>query len=381
MIRQARNGPKKVTNNLIINAYYTVIFIYMTLSYYEHSFILPSDPMNVRNNELMKKPKQFEDLEDIFPRKSIIRTIETLLKDKCAIVLRGESGIGKSFIAKQFQKKSIKDGTFKRILFVNVSDNNIQKSMDHMAQEMGLDILDESSSPLIFDKLYKKLMEKISNENAEKATLIIFEDAEVKFFMKCYEQFENIKMIISTQCGEDYLTDVEESGIIHLQPYNHTEISKIIEDFEDLHQFNIQDQSLCNYFSDNLRGFPLAIYQVLNEINFQLTKANMKVDMPLNKIVMKCINIESTIHTIKEMDDPHIQIVGITIKSSFERLIKLQEDVGRKAKELFHIMSYMDHNYLFKELFMASDGEDKKNNYENALKVLEDMKLLKYEER
>ena len=114
----------------------------------------------------------------------ILKRIETSLEDYGFCVLRGESGIGKSYLASQFATQAVDKKKFKNVLVVNVSDDNIEKSMHNIAQEMGLDIHDENSKPLTIKKLFIMVWGRIESQHVNNNLLMVFEDAELKFFMK-----------------------------------------------------------------------------------------------------------------------------------------------------------------------------------------------------
>ena len=189
-------------------------------------------------------------------------------------------------------------------------------------------------------------------------------------------------MLILTHREKDYLTDFEEKGIVHLKPYDNQEGVTAVKTFFDHHHLVLQDQGLYSHLIEILRGFPLAIYQTLNEIKFMAAKERANIDMPVDDLIRKFIdyaNKACNIDAIKEVEDPYLQIVCFIVKTSFERLSKLDGDRGRNAKKLLLIMSYMDCSYLFKEMF---DGDDDTNeSYGDVLKVLEDSRIISYEKR
>ena len=349
----------------------------MSLVFIETESLLGS--LSITGN-LMK----LEGIDEIFPRRNVISTIETALQKYGVCVLKGASGIGKSFISQKFLKKATQERKFKQIFVVNVSDSNIEKSMHHMAQEMGLAIVEDHSSPLAFDKIFKQLWDMISVDQVMNDVLIIFEDAEVKFFLKCYDHAKQIKMLILTKCEEDYLTDFDEEEIIRLLPYNNTEGIDAVKGFFDCNNLAVRDVRLYDTLIEKLQGFPLALYQVLNEIMFRIALEKRKENVPIDDIIETYIDLGSTTNNVypnNEIDDPHIKIVGMIIKRSFSRLIKLREDLGMATRKLFVIMSYMDSNYLYEEMFKNIDGEERTQDFENSLKVLKDMRLLSYENR
>ena len=326
----------------------------------------------------------FDNNDHLFQRTTIIKRIETSLEECGFCVVRGESGIGKSYLASQFSKQALEKKKFKHVLVINVSDDNIEKSIHNIAQETGLDIQDESSKPLTANKLFKMVWERIENQNFKNDFLVVFEDAEIKFFNKCYDHARNIRMLILTKCEEELLSECRESAIIHLQPYNNDEGRVAVKKFLDQHNLIIHDQSLYDCFVEKLRGFPLAIYQVLNKIKFRVVKENRRKYLPIDDIMKEYIGLGNNVKNvkvIKEIDDPHLQLVSVIVKTSFERLIALEEGLGRAARKLFQIMSYMDSNFLFDEMFRKKDGNDTDHDYGNALDTLEEMKLLTYEER
>ena len=319
--------------------------------------------------------------DEIFPRKSFIDAIDLSLFKYGVCVLRGDSGIGKSYVAEMYKKKAEKERKFKHIFVVNASNQNIQKSMEHMAQEMCLNYLDENSNPVTFEKIFKLLGENIASKKAANEALLIFDNAEEKFFMKCYDKAQNIKMLILTQRGKDYLTDIEEKGIIHLKPYDNLESLTAVKTFFDHHHLVLQDQGLYSYLIEILRGFPLAIYQALNEIKFRAAKEKKNIDMPVDELMKKFIddgNQACNVDVIKEVEDPYLQIVCFIVKTSFERLSNHGGDRGRNARKLLLLMSYMDCSYLFKEMF---DGDDTNEGYGVVLKVLVDSGIITYERR
>ena len=151
--------------------------------------------------------------------------------------------------------------------------------------------------------------------------------------------------------------------------------------FFDYHHLVLQDQGLYSNLIEILRGFPLAIYQTLNEIKFRADKEKANIDMPVDDLIKKFIdygNNECNVDVIKEVEDPYLQIVCFIVKTSFERLSKLDGNRGRNARKLLLIMSYMDCSYLFKEMF---DGDDTNESYGDVLKVLEDSRIITYEKR
>ena len=327
---------------------------------------------------------KLESMDDIFPRRNVIGTIETALQKYGVCILKGESGIGKSFISQKFLKKATHEHKFKRIFVVNVSDSNIDKSMYHMAQEMGLAIGEDYSSTLAFDKIFKQLWDKISDDEFMHDMLIIFEDAEVKFFMKCYDHAKQIRMLILTKCEEDYIKDFEEENIIRLLPYNNSEGIDAVKGFLDCNHLTVRDVRLYDTLVEKLRGFPLALYQVLNEIKFRIGWEKREENVPIDDVMRTYIDLGSKLNNVyvnNEIDDPHLQIVGMIINMRFSRLIELRADLGKATRKLFVIMSYMDRNYLYEEMFKTGDGEERTKDFENSLQVLKDMRLVSYENR
>ena len=114
--------------------------------------------------------------------------------------------------------------------------------------------------------------------------------------------------------------DFDEEEIIRLLPYNNTEGIDAVKGFFDCNNLAVRDVRLCDTLIEKLQGFPLALYQVLNEIMFRIALEKRKENVPIDDIIETYIDLGSTTNNVypnNEIDDPHIKIVGMIIKRSF----------------------------------------------------------------
>ena len=110
----------------------------------------------------------------------------------------------------------------------------------------------------------------------------------------------------------------------------------------------------------------------------------MNEEDPIDSVLNECIDIGNEAHgegSFKDVDDPHLRIISIIVNKSFEKLYESDNQLGDAARNLFWIMTFLDPDYLFKEIFKGITDDTKKISYTNGMDALERMGIVKYENR
>ena len=181
-----------------------------------------------------------------------------------------------------------------------------------------------------------------------------------------------------------------------------------IKQFFSYYSLTLQNEELFDKLNQDLAGFPLNLYQVLKKIR---TRAKlMEVGEPIDNIVRNCIEIGakeeekySEKSSEKKIDDPILRKLSLILKKAFEMIEKPKNIVGgqeyetvtdgkhsinedkvglRKATErLFYMMSLLDNDHLYQEMFLGIKDDKKKEEYERGLENLRNVGLFHYENR
>ena len=299
-------------------------------------------------------------------------TIQSCSNAQNVCIITGESGVGKSVIARQYAEKCVKSKRFKNVHLVNAADDKIEESIRSFACSMGLNIPDDNSKPLQLDEVFQEIYAVIDRRGRKDDTLLIFDDAEGKFLMKHYKYSKAFKSLVVTQCTDNDLSEFDENEIIHIDPYTDDEGFNAIKKFFVHNKLTVEDETLIHKLHQQLRGFPLTIYQCLTKIKIQVSyRKNM--EEPIDTTIKEYLNLENEC-TKKEdsfdrVDDPHLRIISIIVTDSFQKLKQHDEKLGDLAEKLFLAMSFFDVDYLFAEMFANN------KNYQSALNNLNEMGL------
>ena len=259
---------------------------------------------------------------------------------------------------------------------------------------MGIDIPDDNVNKTL-ERLFNDVCAKITQNGRKEDTLLIFDDAQEKFLMKYNEYVKDFKTLVVTKKKFDDLNDYENDVFIEVDTFNDKEGSSAIKQFFDHHELTCLDHTLYGRLNAQSNGFPLALYQTLNTITNR-AKSLSNEDKNVDELINNCLDCKNE-HLENEKidgkeDDPRLQIVSLILKHKFDQLKqkyggagkaseKPEENIGNVAENLFSIMSYLDINYLFEEMFSNSSDKATNNKYQRALQELHEMELFHYENR
>lgn len=163
------------------------------------------------------------------------------------------------------------------------------------------------------------------------------------------------------------------------------------------YNLKITDETLFEKLYEGLGGFPLALFLVLLKFKFQSKSVNKEtIDDIVSKGVEFGVESENNYRANKtqETDDPHLRKMTLIIKRLFE-CIKENEEKDDPSQEnanpdgkgvspserLFAMLSFMDIDYLYQEMFKTINNDAKSKQYEKSLERLKDMGLIHYEKR
>ena len=156
--------------------------------------------------------------------------------------------------------------------------------------------------------------------------------------------------------------------------------------------------------NEGLGGFPLAIFKVLKKIQLQVMSMPERSNHePIDDIVMKGIEVgrESEVsyreNMAKEVDDPHLRMMSLIVKRIFECVNEKEQEESKKdrvdgsrtsdrkqissAERLFLILSLMDIDYLYQEMFQTINCKIKNQQYNENLEYLTEIGLIHVELR
>ena len=110
----------------------------------------------------------------------------------------------------------------------------------------------------------------------------------------------------------------------------------------------------------------------------------MREGEPIDKAITLCIDVGNAARNeafVQQIDDPYLERISILVNTSLQKLVEVEEHVGITTKTLFLVMSFLDPDYLFKEMFTNISDVTKSANYVLALETLQEMGFLTLEKR
>ena len=341
----------------------------------------------------------------IFERNSILENITSIFKDKNTCILRGPSGVGKSIIARRFEQKCIDEEVFKQVYEVNAADDKIEASMHCFAAGMGIDIQDENSNPLSVDEIFNRIGERMRQNGKGGSHLLVFEDAQEKFLSRYYEKVKDFKILVTTKKKQHELKEFDEDALIQIDAFTKKEGVMAIKQFFDHYNLRVQNEGIYLELHDRLGGFPLLVFQVLMKIKRQAkSRKDIDNETPIDGILRKGIEIANDSENSyrenmqQEVDDPYLRKMGLVVKRIFEYIkenekIDDNNDIGGKektslngtvtspAERMFLLLSSMDIDYLYQEMFQTINDSTKVQQYNDSLEHLRTMGLIHFEQR
>ena len=342
---------------------------------------------------------QFPPIEENLPkyyfkRHTVLTKIASALMDGNLCIMSGESGIGKTVTASQFAEECTKTKQFKRVYKFNAADDHIEESLKNFVCTMGIDVPDDNSNKTL-EGLFKDVGAKITQNGRNEDTLLIFDDAQEKLLMKYNEYVKDFKSLVVTKKKVDDLREFDNGVILEIDTFNDKEGLSAIKKFFDHHDLTCRDENLYGRLNDQTNGFPLALYQILSQITIK-AKSSSNANQNIDEVLKECIDFKKE-NLEKEKingteDDPRLQIIGLILKHTFEKLKqkdegsgnaseKPEKQTGNAAEHLFLIMSFLDINYLFEEMISNIPDQATNLKYKNALQELHEMGLFQYENR
>ena len=319
-------------------------------------------------------------------------------------IIRGPSGVGKSIIARLFAKDCVDEGEFKQVFEINAADDKIEASMRNFATGMGIDTLDENSNSIPLDDLFKRIVARVRQKGPVENNLLVFDDAQGKFLSRYYEFVKIFKTLVITKKKAHELKEFNKNAIVQLDSFSKKEGVSAIKQFFDYYQLKVSNEKILEEVNEGLGGFPLAIFKVLKKIKLQVMSMPERGNHePIDDIVLKGIEDgrESEVtyreNMAKEVDDPHLRMMSLIVKRIFECVNEKEQEESKKdrvdgsktserkhissAERLFLILSLMDVDYLYQEMFQTINCKTKNKQYNENLEHLTDIGLIHIEPR
>lgn len=319
-------------------------------------------------------------------------------------IIRGPSGVGKSIMARQFAQDCVDQKAFKQVYEINAADDKIEASMRNFATGMGIDTLDENSNWLPLDDLFKSIVARVRQKGPVENNLLVFDDAQGKFLSRYYEFVKVFKTLVITKKKAHELKEFDECAIAQLDSFTKKEGVAAIKQFFDHYQLNVTNEKILEEVNDGLSGFPLAIFQVLKKIKLQIMEMPERSNNePIDDVVLKGVEVgrESEVcyreNMANEIDDPHLRKMSLIVKRIFETINEKDQEESIKdhvdgstmaernqissAERLFLILSLMDIDYLYLEMFQTINCTIKNKQYNDILEHLRNIGLIHIEPR
>lgn len=393
-----------------LNHLYNVIFIFLDEDINEsrHACQLKKQETqrNFKRQQSRLSQASSEILPDfIFKRNLILENIKSVLEVKNICILRGSSGVGKSIIAREFEQNCINQEVFKQVYEINAADDKIEASMHSFAAGMGIDIQDENNNPLSVDEIFNRIDERMKQNGKADNHLLVFEDAQERFFSRHYAKVKDFKILVTTKKKQHELKEFEEDALIQVDPFTKKEGVMAIKQFFDHYNLQVQNEGIYQELHDGLGGFPLLIFQVLMKFKKQAeSRKDIDASAPIDDILRKGVQFgndseaDYRANMAQEVDDPYLRKTGLVVKRIFEYIKEneKQDDnndiegkektsshgtVTSPAERLFLLLSSMDIDYLYHEMFQTINDSKKVQQYERSLEHLHTMGLIHFEQR
>ena len=338
-----------------------------------------------------------------FKRESIHKLIKSIFKDNNMCIIRGQSGVGKSIMARRFAQDCVDQNVFKHVYEINAADDKIEASMRNFATGMGIVTLDENSNSIPLDHLFKSIVARIRQKGPVENNLLVFDDAQGKFLSRYYEFVKVFKTLVITKKKVYELKEFDQSTIVQLDSFTKKEGVSAIKQFFAHYDLQVSNEKILEEINDGLGGFPLAIFQVLKKIKSQvMPKAERGNHEPIDDIVLKGIEVAREFEVsyredmAKEVDDPHLRKMTLIVKRIFESINENEQDKSKEdhvdgskmsernqissAERLFLVLSLMDIDYLYQEMFQIKNTIKNKQYSEN-IEHLRNIGLIHIEQR